>query len=161
MRTNVAKYIECSNHLFVGILIGVVKPQSNLLIDPDIPRQTTIINPLGSRPQEFCRDLIGVTESRLTNTRKALLPSGSGLEKVRQASRRGFGPTFTAGWVMSVAHLVVVPAASVALTELTPWDAAHDLAYDHAEIIRMAVDTLRSNYRTGVAGKPAKVFRLT
>lgn len=52
------------------------------------------------------------------------------------------------GWVMSVAHLVVVPAASVARTELTPWDAAHDLVYDHAEIIRMAVDNLRSNYRT-------------
>ncbi|TFD52743.1 NUDIX domain-containing protein [Cryobacterium frigoriphilum] len=61
------------------------------------------------------------------------------------------------GWVMSVAHLVTVPAASVAdtvlagSTVLTPWhDAhdAHDLVCDHAQILRMAVETLRQSYRT-------------
>lgn len=51
------------------------------------------------------------------------------------------------GWVMSVAHLVVVPEESVVGVELTPVDAAHDLVYDHAEIIRMAVATLRADYR--------------
>lgn len=51
------------------------------------------------------------------------------------------------GWVMSVAHLVVVPEASVAGVELTPVDAAHDLVYDHATIIQLAVDTLRAEYR--------------
>ena len=70
------------------------------------------------------------------------------------------------GWVMSVAHLVVVPAASVPggtalggtvaggtvpaasvpVTALTPWDAAHGLVYDHEEIIRLAVSTVRTAY---------------
>lgn len=51
------------------------------------------------------------------------------------------------GWVVSVAHLVVVPEASVAGVELTPVDAAHDLVYDHATIIQLAVETLRAEYR--------------
>lgn len=50
------------------------------------------------------------------------------------------------GWVMSVAHLVVVPEASVAGVDLTPWDSLPGLAYDHAEIIRLAVRTLRAAY---------------
>lgn len=51
------------------------------------------------------------------------------------------------GWVMSVAHLVVVPERSLAGAELTPLDAAHGLVYDHEQILRMAVDTLRADYR--------------
>jgi 8-oxo-dGTP diphosphatase len=51
------------------------------------------------------------------------------------------------GWVMSVAHLVVVPQAFVAGVELTSVVAAHDLAYDHATIIQQAVSTLRTDYR--------------
>lgn len=51
------------------------------------------------------------------------------------------------GWVISVAHLVVVPEASVSHISLTPMSAVHDLAYDHQEILRMAVDTLRDSYR--------------
>jgi 8-oxo-dGTP diphosphatase len=51
------------------------------------------------------------------------------------------------GWVMSVAHLVVVPEASVCGVELTPVDAAAGLVYDHATIIQLAVDTLRAEYR--------------
>ena len=51
------------------------------------------------------------------------------------------------GWVMSVAHLVVVPEASVAHIDLTPVAEAHGLVYDHAQIIEMAVDTLRTSYR--------------
>ena len=50
------------------------------------------------------------------------------------------------GWVMSVAHLVVVPAASVPAGALTPWDAAHGLVYDHEQIIRLAVHTVRAEY---------------
>lgn len=51
------------------------------------------------------------------------------------------------GWVISVAHLVVVPQASVAGVELTPIEATHDLVYDHEKIIQLAVDTLRAEYR--------------
>jgi 8-oxo-dGTP diphosphatase len=51
------------------------------------------------------------------------------------------------GWVMSVAHLVVVPEAAMAGAELTPVDAADGLVYDHATIIKLAVDTLRAEYR--------------
>ncbi|TFC02634.1 NUDIX hydrolase [Cryobacterium mannosilyticum] len=50
------------------------------------------------------------------------------------------------GWVMSVAHLVVVPAASVPAGALTPWDAAQGLVYDHEQILRLAVDTVRAEY---------------
>ncbi|KFF59058.1 hypothetical protein JF66_14030 [Cryobacterium sp. MLB-32] len=50
------------------------------------------------------------------------------------------------GWVMSVAHLVVVPEASVSHVSLTPVADAHDLVYDHATIIEMAVRTLRAAY---------------
>ena len=52
------------------------------------------------------------------------------------------------GWVLSVAHLVTVPAASVASSVVTPWQEAHDLGYDHAHILRMAVETLRLAYRS-------------
>ena len=51
------------------------------------------------------------------------------------------------GWVLSVAHLVVVPQASVVGHELTRWDAARDLAFDHEQIIRLAVDRVRADYR--------------
>ena len=51
------------------------------------------------------------------------------------------------GWVMSVAHLVVVPEASVAQVDLTPVAEVHGTVYDHKKIIEMAVDTLRASYR--------------
>ncbi|MDJ0376431.1 NUDIX domain-containing protein [Cryobacterium sp. PH31-L1] len=51
------------------------------------------------------------------------------------------------GWVISVAHLVAVPEASVSQIELTPVSEARDLVYDHREILRMAVDTLRNSYQ--------------
>lgn len=51
------------------------------------------------------------------------------------------------GWVMSVAHLVAAPEASVAGVELTRVDAVDGLVYDHATIIQLAVDTLRVEYR--------------
>jgi 8-oxo-dGTP diphosphatase len=51
------------------------------------------------------------------------------------------------GWVISVAHLVVVPESSVTSAEVTPVHAAHGLVYDHAAIIQLAIDTLRAEYR--------------
>jgi 8-oxo-dGTP diphosphatase len=51
------------------------------------------------------------------------------------------------GWVISVAHLVVVPEASVAGVELTRVDAADGLVYDHATILQLAIDTLRADYQ--------------
>ena len=51
------------------------------------------------------------------------------------------------GWVMSVAHLVVVPEASVAHVNLTPVAEVQGVVYDHRQIIEMAVDTLRTSYR--------------
>ncbi|MBC7592196.1 MAG: hypothetical protein H7226_14300 [Salinibacterium sp.] len=47
-----------------------------------------------------------------------------------------------------MAHLVVVPEATVAHVDLTPAAEVHDLVYDHKKIIEMAVDTLRASYRT-------------
>lgn len=52
------------------------------------------------------------------------------------------------GWVMSVAHLVTVPATSVAHVALTPWQHDHGLVFDHDQILRMAVETLRLAYRS-------------
>jgi ADP-ribose pyrophosphatase YjhB (NUDIX family) len=51
------------------------------------------------------------------------------------------------GWVMSVAHLVVVPEASVAQVDLTRVAEVHGTVYDHARIIELAVETLRASYR--------------
>lgn len=48
---------------------------------------------------------------------------------------------------MSVAHLVVVPEASVAHIDLTPVAEVHDLVYDHKKIIERAVHTLRASSR--------------
>lgn len=51
------------------------------------------------------------------------------------------------GWVISVAHLVVVPEASVPAADLKPVSDVHDLVYDHEEIIKIAVTRLRDSYR--------------
>ena len=71
------------------------------------------------------------------------------------------------GWVMSVAHLVVGPAASVAPTEFT----LYELLRLHEAVAgeRLGKDTFRRHmrdqlietdaYQPGVVGKPAKVFR--
>lgn len=56
------------------------------------------------------------------------------------------------GWVLSVAHVDVVPperlaAAVEAGCTLAPVDDVSDLAFDHDAIVRMATDDLRSRYR--------------
>lgn len=54
------------------------------------------------------------------------------------------------GWVLSVAHLVAVPVDQIRLierTKLVPVNNLPHLQYDHAEIIREAVDALRVEYR--------------
>ena len=57
------------------------------------------------------------------------------------------------GWVLSVAHRVVVPERMLRLDDaharVTPLAEAlaRPLAYDHDEIIRRAVESLRSDYR--------------
>ena len=52
------------------------------------------------------------------------------------------------GWVLSVAHVAVVPAAALGpLPRLTPVEQAVGLRYDHDAIVRLAVDWLRSRYR--------------
>lgn len=55
------------------------------------------------------------------------------------------------GWVLSVGHVATVPIASLAgrhpdKTRLVPVDAPGKLVFDHEEIIRRAVDELRSRY---------------
>lgn len=60
------------------------------------------------------------------------------------------------GRVVSVAHLVVVPAASMPAGALTPWDAAHGLVYDHEQILRLAVHTVRADY--AAAADPARLL---
>jgi len=52
------------------------------------------------------------------------------------------------GWVISEAHLVVVPEASAPLTQLRPVSEVHGLVLDHDDIIDLAVRTLRAAYRT-------------
>ena len=47
----------------------------------------------------------------------------------------------------SVAHLVVVPEASVPQAELRPVSEVHGLVFDHDDIIELAVRTLRAAYR--------------
>jgi 8-oxo-dGTP diphosphatase len=52
------------------------------------------------------------------------------------------------GWVLSVAHVAVVPASALGpLPRLTPVDQAVGLRYDHDAIVQLAVDWLRSRYR--------------
>ena len=55
------------------------------------------------------------------------------------------------GWVLSVAHVAVVPAERLAtrhtdVTRLLPVDAPGDLAFDHPDIIRRAVAEVRARY---------------
>lgn len=56
------------------------------------------------------------------------------------------------GWVLSVAHLVAVPAHSLAidpaLAELTPIASIDRLAYRHEAIVELAVSRLRAEYAT-------------
>ena len=53
----------------------------------------------------------------------------------------------TRGWVISVAHLVAAPQASISKAELTPVSEVRDLAFDHDLILELAVSTLRASYR--------------
>jgi 8-oxo-dGTP diphosphatase len=55
------------------------------------------------------------------------------------------------GWVLSVAHVAVVPPDRLAsrfgqTTRLVPVDAPGRLVYDHADIIALAVDDVRARY---------------
>lgn len=55
------------------------------------------------------------------------------------------------GWVLSVGHVVAVPLTSLAdrhpdNTRLVPVNAPGKLVFDHAEIIKRAVDDLRARY---------------
>lgn len=54
------------------------------------------------------------------------------------------------GWVLSVAHLDVVAAGRIHLVERTPIVPVDDLPplqFDHQEIVEVAVDALRAQYR--------------
>ncbi|OMC38965.1 NUDIX hydrolase [Mycobacterium sp. GA-1841] len=57
------------------------------------------------------------------------------------------------GWVLSVAHLAVVPVDRLAdrfsaTTRLMPVDAPGQLVYDHPDIIKLAVTDVRAHYVT-------------
>lgn len=73
------------------------------------------------------------------------------------------------GWVLSVGHSAAVPAGQLpAQSHLMPirdGQAAGDLLFDHAAIVRLAVDRLRRDYATeldpaGLLGDRFTVFRL-
>lgn len=56
------------------------------------------------------------------------------------------------GWVLSVAHGDVVPAARLPSSDsvtIVPVDELPPLKYDHAEIVAYAVDSVRRDYRQG------------
>lgn len=50
------------------------------------------------------------------------------------------------GWVLSVAHLVAVPAPRLGDASIVPVEQAGPLTYDHAEILSLAVARLRADY---------------
>ncbi|WP_227589972.1 NUDIX hydrolase [Demequina pelophila] len=50
------------------------------------------------------------------------------------------------GWVLSVAHLVAVPVGSLGEPRIVPVAEVGPLAYDHAEILALAVARLRADY---------------
>ncbi|WP_156171731.1 NUDIX hydrolase [Demequina rhizosphaerae] len=50
------------------------------------------------------------------------------------------------GWVLSVAHLVAVPAPLLGSAALVPVAEVGPLAYDHASILKLAVARLRADY---------------
>jgi ADP-ribose pyrophosphatase YjhB (NUDIX family) len=53
------------------------------------------------------------------------------------------------GWVLSVAHVAVVPMEALGpLPRLTPVGQAVGLRYDHDRIVQLAVEWLRARYRT-------------
>ena len=67
------------------------------------------------------------------------------------------------GWVLSVAHVAVVPPERLAdrfpATRLMPVSAPGRLVYDHREIIAMAVDEVRARY--AAAPDPDRLLRDT
>ncbi|TQF67190.1 NUDIX hydrolase [Rhodococcus spelaei] len=54
------------------------------------------------------------------------------------------------GWVISMAHTAVIPFGDLPegadLVEVHDGEAAQDLAFDHADMVRLAVDDLRTRY---------------
>lgn len=50
------------------------------------------------------------------------------------------------GWVISVAHIAVVPFEELDDIGMTPVTQAHGLAYDHDEMLAKAVEKLRADY---------------
>lgn len=50
------------------------------------------------------------------------------------------------GWVLSVAHIVVVPRKKLGDVHLTPIESATELAFDHDTMLAMALSKLRSEY---------------
>ncbi|MEC5152677.1 8-oxo-dGTP diphosphatase [Cryobacterium sp. CAN_C3] len=50
------------------------------------------------------------------------------------------------GWVMSVAHIVVVPHQALADVAVVPVSAAQGLAFDHDQIVELALARLRLDY---------------
>ncbi|WP_217496005.1 NUDIX hydrolase [Agrococcus sp. SGAir0287] len=52
----------------------------------------------------------------------------------------------TRGWVLSVAHVVVVPPQAAGHASLVPIDDAHGLDFDHDDIVTRAVAWMRGRY---------------
>jgi 8-oxo-dGTP diphosphatase len=50
------------------------------------------------------------------------------------------------GWVLSVAHITVVPREKLGDVYLTPVEAARDLAFDHDTMLALAITELRAEY---------------
>lgn len=56
------------------------------------------------------------------------------------------------GWVLSVAHMDVVPAERLSASDtrdLVPVDRLPPLTYDHGDIVASAVEAVRADYRAG------------
>ncbi|EWS81356.1 NUDIX hydrolase [Brachybacterium phenoliresistens] len=76
------------------------------------------------------------------------LAQKAGLEGVAPAQLHVFDALDrdSRGWVLSVAHVVVVPAESTGALELVPTSAATGLDFDHDAIVEQAARWIRDRY---------------
>lgn len=126
----------------------------------DYPRPSLAVDTavLAVRGEELCVGLIPGSPrlpgtflhegETLADAVRRSLAQKAGLEGVTPAQLRVFDTLDrdSRGWVLSVAHVVVVPADATGALELVPTSAATGLDFDHDEIVEQAVAWMRGRY---------------
>lgn len=84
----------------------------------------------------------------LADAVRRALQTKAGIEGVEPAQLHVFDAPGrdSRGWVLSVAHIAVVRAASIGKLEALPVTDAVGLDFDHDTIVRLAVERLRADY---------------